>query len=220
VWFQPHNTASWAKNNRPLYGVLLILAIHVLVTLLLPIIDIGPAPATPPKVISDSHRIGIAIDTWVLPIVMLFALFWVGKYFNGSATWQNILWVLAWSQLPIIILSVLSVAMQYFGLDVTAPLLENEVSFDTGFPVFNPPIPEINPHGIIYMLVSTIPLLWSFQILLSGLSGVQSVGMGRIMWILTISMILLMLIRLPVTLALGDRDLLDVLGLKGIVTSG
>jgi len=183
-------------------------------------IDVSAVSDTPPKVITDSQRIGMAIDTWVLPVVMLFVLFWVGRYFNGSATWQNILWVLAWSQLPIIMLSVLSVAMQHFGLDVTAPLLENEVNFDTGFPVFNPPIPQINPHGVIYMLVSTIPLLWSFQILLSGLSGVQSVSMGRVMWILTVAMILLMLIRLPVTLVLGDRDLLDILGLKGIVTPG
>jgi len=200
--------------------VLLILALHVLVTLLLPMIDVGTAHTTPPKPVSDSRRIGIAIDTWVLPVVMLFVLLWVGKYFNGSATWKNILWVLVWSQLPIIILSVLNVAMQYFGLDTTAPIFKNEVSFDTGFPVFDPPIPEINPHGVIYLLVSTVPLLWSFQILLSGLSGVQSVTMGRVMKILMVAMILLMLIRLPVTLVLGDRDLLDVLGLKGIFTPG
>jgi len=218
VWLRPRDTATWAKNNNPLYGVLLILAIHVLVTLLLPAIEVSADSATSP--LPQSHRLGVAIDTWVLPVVMLFVLHWVGKHFHGSATLKNILWVMAWSQLPIIVLSVLSFAMQYFGIDVAAPLLNNEVSFDTGIPVFDPSTPEINPHGFIYLLVSTVPLLWSFQILLSGLSGVESIPMNRVIWVLVVAMIVIMIIRLPVTLLLGDRDILDVLGLKGIVTTG
>jgi len=125
--------------------------------------------------------------------------------------------VLVWSQLPIIILSLLTVVLKYLGLQTAEPLFKNEISYINGVPAFDPPIPEVNMHAAIYFLISTIPLLWSFQILLSGLAAVEGVTLKRAMWILTLAMIALMLIRLPLTIALGDRDLLDILGLNGIV---
>ena len=71
--------------------------------------------------------------------------------------------------------------------------------------------------AVVYFLFSTVFLLWSFQILLSGLAAVEGVTLKRAMWTLTLAMIALMLIRLPVTIALADRDLMDILGLKGIL---
>jgi len=75
----------------------------------------------------------------------------------------------------------------------------------------------LNSDAVVYFVISTALLLWSFQILLSGVAAVSGVTMKRALWILTVAVIALMLIRLPITIILGDRDLMDVLGLKGIL---
>ena len=164
-----------------------------------------------------AHSYGVAIDTWVMPLVLLFVLYATGRYLLGSASVKNVLWVLVWSQLPIILLTVATIGLQALGLQTWAPLFNNEISFDNGVMELNPPLLETNTHGFFYFLISTVPLLWSFQILLSGLAAVEGVTVKKAMWILTLAMIALVLIRLPLTIALGDRDLLDVLGLQGIV---
>jgi len=200
VWFQPQKTALWAKNNYPLYGVLVLLALHVLVTLLAPIVGAAVAPPTESALdpMPASHRFGLAIDIWIMPVVLVFVLYAVGKYLNGSATLKNILWVMLWSQIPIMLLSVLTVLLQAFGWQTADPLLKNEMSFVNGQMVLEPPIPEINTHAFAYFIISTVPLLWSFQILLSGMAAVQGVTVKRAMWFLTLAVILLMLIRLPI----------------------
>lgn len=195
--------------------MVLLLVLHVAVTLLSPYFSSStgvPAEAPP-----ASHRYGVAIDIWIMPVVLMFVLYAVGRYLLGSATLKNILWVLAWSQLPIILLTVTTIGLQALGLQTSEPLLNNEISFEGGVMVLDPEIPEFNMHGLAYFLFSTVPLLWSFQILLSGLAAVEGVTIKKATMILVVAMIALMLIRLPVTIALGDRDLLDVLGLQGIV---
>ena len=184
-------------------------------TLFAPYFLTGPESVGEPAPLAHSY--GVAIDTWVMPLVLLFVLYAAGRYLLGSASVKNVLWVLVWSQLPIILLTVATIGLQALGLQTWAPLFNNEISFDNGVMELNPPLLETNTHGFFYFLISTVPLLWSFQILLSGLAAVEGVTVKKAMWILTLAMIALVLIRLPLTIALGDRDLLDVLGLQGIV---
>jgi len=102
-------------------------------------------------------------------------------------------------------------------MKISEPLFSNKISTEGGLLVIDPPVLQLNMDSVLFFVLSTVLLLWSFQILLSGLAAVEGVSLKRAMWILTLAMIALMLIRLPVTIALGDRDLLDILGLKGIL---
>ncbi len=166
---------------------------------------------------SAGHRFGVLVDVWVMPAVFLLVLFGVGKFLQGTAAFVNVLWVMLWSQLPVFVLSGLSIVLEAFGLQTSAPLLNNNISFDSGLMLLDPPLFDFNFHGLVYFILSSVLFLWSFQILLSALAAVQGITIKRAMWFLTVSMIALILIRLPLTLVLGDRDLLDVLGLTGIV---
>jgi len=215
VWFQPQKTAAWAKAHQPLCGVIILLVLHVAVTMFAPYFFNGPEPSGESTPLAHSY--GLLIDTWIMPVVLLFVLYATGRYMLGSASVKNILWVLVWSQLPIILLTIATIGLQALGLQTWAPVFNNEISFDNGGIVLTPPLLETNAHGFFYFLISTVPLLWSFQILLSGLAAVEGVTVKNAMWILMLAMIALVLIRLPLTVALGDRDLLDVLGLQGIV---
>lgn len=195
--------------------MLAVLLLHVAVSVAGSYLGAEPAPDAAP--VSTAAKIGIAIDVWIMPVMLLLVIYAVGRYLGGRATLTNVLWVLVWCQLPVIALSVVTIVMQKFGVDATAPVLHNKVSFEGGLMVLDPPTPMINASAMVYFVVSTIPLLWSFQILLSGLAAIERVTVKQAMWILTLAMIALIVLRLPVTLALGDRDVLDVFGLNGIV---
>ncbi len=116
-----------------------------------------------------------------------------------------------------ILLSLISMPMEIAGMNISEPLFANKLTAIDGQLAMDPPIPQINTDGAIYFAISTVFILWSFQILLSGVAAVTSVSIKKALWILTLAMIALMLIRLPFTIILGDRDLLDVLGLNGIL---
>lgn len=170
-----------------------------------------------PEPVSGKHRLGLHIDIWLMPVILVFVLFWVGNRLRGSATFTNILWVMLWSQLPVLLLSIISMPLEVAGMKISEPLFSNKISTEGGLLVIDPPVLQLNMDSVLFFVLSTVLLLWSFQILLSGLAAVEGVSLKRAMWILTLAMIALMLIRLPVTIALGDRDLLDILGLKGIL---
>lgn len=215
VWFKPRKTAVWARDNQPLCGVIVLLVLYVLVTLASFAVDGMTVSDAEP--LSGKHRLGLYIDIWVMPVILLFVLFYVGRYFKGAAVFTNIVWVMLWSQLPIILMQLISMPLEIAGFAISDPLFSNKISAENGLLVIDPPVLQLNIDSVLYFFVSAVFLLWSFQILLSGLAGVEGVTVRRAMWILTVAFIALMLIRLPVTIALGDRDLLDILGLKGIL---
>lgn len=214
IWFKPRKTAAWAQDNQPLCGVIVLLVLYVIITLAS--FAVGGSDAEPEPV-SGKHRLGLHIDIWLMPVILVFVLFWVGNRLRGSATFTNILWVMLWSQLPVLLLSIISMPLEVAGMKISEPLFSNKISTEGGLLVIDPPVLQLNMDSVLFFVLSTVLLLWSFQILLSGLAAVEGVSLKRAMWILTLAMIALMLIRLPVTIALGDRDLLDILGLKGIL---
>ena len=114
-------------------------------------------------------------------------------------------------------MQLISMPLEIAGMQISEPLFSNKISTENGVLVIDPPVMQLNMDAVVYFLFSAVFLLWSFQILLSGLAAVEGVTLKRAMWILTLAMIALMLIRLPVTIALADRDLMDILGLKGIL---
>jgi len=195
-----------------LYGVIILLIFYVLITLAGFVFG-----GAEPEPVSGKHRLGVHIDIWLMPVILVFVLFWVGSRLRGNATLTNILWVMLWSQLPVMLLSIISMPLEIAGMKISEPLFSNKVSTEGGVLIIDPPVLQLNMDSVLFFFLSTVLLLWSFQILLSGLAAVESVNLKRAMWILTLAMIALMLIRLPVTVALGDRDLLDILGLKGIL---
>ena len=215
VWFKPRKTAVWARDNQPLCGVIVLLVLYVLVTLASFAVDGMTASDAEP--LSGKHRLGLYIDIWVMPVILLFVLFYVGRYFKGAAVFTNIVWVMLWSQLPIILMQLISMPLEIAGMDSSAALFSNKISTENGQLVIDPPVMQPNAHAVLFFVISAVFFLWSFQILLSGLAAVEGVTVRRAMWILTLAMIALMVIRLPVTIALADRDLLDILGLKGIL---
>ena len=215
VWFKPRKTAVWARDNQPLCGVIVLLVLYVLVTLASFAVDGMTASDAEP--LSGKHRLGLYIDIWVMPVILLFVLFYVGRYFKGAAVFTNIVWVMLWSQLPIILMQLISMPLEIAGMDSSAALFSNKISTENGQLVIDPPVMQPNAHAVLFFVISAVFFLWSFQILLSGLAAVEEVTVRRAMWILTLAMIALMVIRLPVTIALADRDLLDILGLKGIL---
>ena len=215
VWFKPQATAAWARDHRPLIGVIILLVLHVLVTLAS--FAVGGSVEAEVEPMSGKHRIGLYIDIWLMPVVFLFVLYLVGKRLQGVADFKNVLWVVVWSQLPIILMQLISMPLEIAGMQISEPLFSNKISTENGVLVIDPPVMQLNMDAVVYFLFSTVFLLWSFQILLSGLAAVEGVTLKRAMWILTLAMIALMLIRLPVTIALADRDLMDILGLKGIL---
>ncbi len=170
--------------------------------------------------LSGKHRLGRLIDTWLMPVMFLGVLYLVGRYLNGQATIKNITWVLVWSQLPVILLLIIALVLQLAGFEIHEPVFNNKISSSNGQVVIDPPQLQVNAHGFWYFLVSTLFLLWSFQILLSGTAAIQGITVKQALWWLTLAMIILMVVRLPVTLVLGDRDILDVFGLKGVVELG
>lgn len=178
---------------------------------------VGGAVEGDAEPLSGKHRLGLYIDIWLMPVVMVFVLFYVGRYLKGVASFKNIVWVIVWSQLPVIVLQLISMPMEVAGMEISDPLFSNTISTENGLLVIDPPVMQLNRDAVFYFLLSTVFLLWSFQILLSGLAAVEGVTVKRAMWIVTLAFIALMLIRLPVTIALADRDLMDILGLKGIL---
>ena len=221
IWFSPQKTAVWARDHRPLYGVLVLLLLHVVVTLIGFSIE-GPEAVTSQSGTSQApldvkHKLGLYLDVWVMPVVLVFVLHWIVNRFGSNASLKNILWVVVWSQLPVILLTLISLAMEMTGMRILDPLFANKLITKGGQLFIDPPILQLNTDGIIYFAISTVLFLWSFQILLSGGAAVSGVTVKRALWFLTMAMIALMLIRLPFTMILGDRDLLDILGLNGIL---
>lgn len=206
----------WARDNRPLYGVVLLLVLHVVITLASFAFESSESAVSKPP-LNNKEKLGLYLDIWVMPIAMIFVVHWVCNRLNAGATLKNVLWVMIWSQLPVMLLSLISIPMELAGMNISEPLMANKLTTVDGLLTIDPPTPHFNTDGVIYFVISTVLLLWSFQILLSGISGVAGVTVKKALWILTVAMILLMLIRLPVTILLGDRDILDVLGLKGIL---
>ena len=215
IWFKPQATAVWARDNRPLYGVIILLVLHVLVTLAS--FAVGGSVEVDAEPMSGKHRLGLYIDIWLMPVVLFFVLFYVCNRLQRGANFKSILWVLVWSQLPIILMQLISIPLEIAGMDSSAALFSNKISTENGQLVIDPPVMQPNAHAVLFFVISAVFFLWSFQILLSGLAAVEGVTVRRAMWILTLAMIALMVIRLPVTIALADRDLLDILGLKGIL---
>ena len=215
VWFKPQKTAVWARDNQPLCGVIILLVLHVLVTVAGFVV--GGSVETDAEPLSGKHRLGLYIDVWVMPVVLLFVLYYVGRRLQGAASFKNIVWVMLWSQLPIILLQLISMPLEISGMQISEPLFSNKISMENGLLVFDPPVLQLNIDSVWFFLLSAVFLLWSFQVLLSGLAAVEEVTVKRAMWMLTLAFVALMLIRLPVTILLADRDLLDILGLKGIV---
>ena len=195
--------------------MIVLLVLHVVVTLAG--FMVGGAVEGDAEPLSGKHRLGLYIDIWLMPVVMVFVLFYVGRYLKGVASFKNIVWVIVWSQLPVIVLQLISMPMEVAGMEISDPLFSNTISTENGLLVIDPPVMQLNRDAVFYFLLSTVFLLWSFQILLSGLAAVEGVTVKRAMWIVTLAFIALMLIRLPVTIALADRDLMDILGLKGIL---
>jgi len=78
-------------------------------------------------------------------------------------------------------------------------------------------MPNIKVPALLYSLVSTIFFLWSFQILLVGLSEVMRVRTGRALWILSIAMIALLILDLVVSTLFGDLSIFSLLGFSEFV---
>ena len=193
-----------------------MLVVHVVATLFSFSID-SPAPSAPQPPLEINEKIGLYLDIWVMPVVLLLLLYWIGSRLNGSASLKNILWVFVWSQLPVIVLSIISMPMELAGMNISEPLFANKLTTENGQLFIDPPMLQLNADGVVYFVLSTVLFLWSFQILLSGVAAVSGVTVKRALWFLTLAMIALMIARLPFTVLLGDRDLLDILGLKGIL---
>ncbi len=223
IWFQPKKTAAWVKSSQPLYGVVLIIVLYLLVSIITRLVGPGIGLSAEglvedsATVSSGVQKVALLIDTWIMPVIMLFLLYLVGRYLSGQASVKNVLWVMVWSQLPIILLSVIALALQFAGIDTTAPLLNNKIPSDINEWLINPPEPDINKHGLLYFTVSSVLALWSFQILLSGTAAVQGMTVHRAIWVVTFAMLILMLLRIPITIVLGDIGIVDLLGLQGII---
>lgn len=193
----------------------MLLVIYALTTAVSFTIE-SPVPSSAPP-LNGKQQLGVHLDIWVMPVVMLFVLYWTSKHLSGVASLTNMLWVMSWSQLPVIVLNLISIPMELSGMQIYEPLFSNKLIIENGLPLFEPAVLQLNSDAVVYFVISTALLLWSFQILLSGVAAVSGVTMKRALWILTVAVIALMLIRLPITIILGDRDLMDVLGLKGIL---
>jgi len=177
VWFKPQATAAWARDNQPLIGVIVLLVLHVLVTLAS--FTVGGSVEADAEPMSSKHRLGLYIDIWLMPVVFLFVLFYVGKRLQGAADFNNVLWVVVWSQLPIILMQLISMPLEIAGMQISEPLFSNKISTENGLLVIDPPVMQLNMDAVLYFLVSTVFLLWSFQILLSGLASVERVTVKR-----------------------------------------
>ncbi len=222
VWFQPQKTALWVKSTQPFYGVIVVLCLYALISFISARVGAGleVEASQSTEALSGKHRLGKLIDTWLMPVMFSGVLYLVGRYLKGQATFKNIAWVLVWSQLPVILMLTIALVLQMAGFEIYEPVFNNKISSANGQVLIEPPQLQVNAHGLWYFMLSTLFLLWSFQILLSGTAAIQGITVKQALWWLTLAMIILMVVRLPVTLALGDRDILDVFGLKGIVELG
>lgn len=219
IWFHPRGVALWLKNNRPLYGVVVIIVSMILTQYLAATVSVsGTEPAASEhQVGAVAAAIGFVVDAIIFPLLFVYFIYRIAHHYAGDASLHNVFSVIVWSQLPVVIVMILLFISRLMDLRVDEPVLANKISWERGLVTLTPPNPIINTAATAWMLVSTVFYLWSFQILLSGLGAVEKLSLKRIIWVITLAAIALMIARIPITIILNDRSLLELLGLSEFI---
>ena len=214
IWFQIRRTVRWLAETKPLYGVVAILVMLYALDVLKASIGASPEATDADDTTSIAGAIAAAV---IMPALSVATVYGVSRYFETRATLPNVISVMAWSLLPSVLLSALTVPLILGAVAYAPPVLTNEITIHCGLVRLSPPTPEINPAALIYSLVSTVFLLWSFQILLIGLSEVMGVKAKRALWILTLSMLAMILIQIPLSLLFDQFSIFDMLGFSEFI---
>lgn len=233
VWFRPTNVAAWLRDNKPLYGVLPIILLTIALSLfsLWYPTDDNTAFDQTPEVAEDTDTTATtdqpagrktpalmtAVETTLLPLIILALLYGVGRWLGGIATLSNVLSAMAWSQLPVLVLTVITLAAQFMGYAANGPILSNEINFDNGVVTLTPAQPHFNLLATVHYFVSAAFFIWSFQILLYSLAEVESVRPRRALKILTFAFVALLLVQVLVSSIIGELNILKLLGLTDFI---
>lgn len=214
IWFRTRNTIAWLRDNRPLYGVVAIVVVLYVLDVLKASLGTAPAVTGPD---SAGNPVMAVVNAVLFPILSVALIYGVSRYFKTRATLGNVVSVTVWSLLPVIVLSALTLPLIVAAISFGPPVLTNDISVVCGVVTISPPEPQINAAALAYSIMSTAFYLWSFQILLTGMSEVMGVRMKRALWILTLAMIAMMLVQIPMSLLFGDFSILDFLGFSEFV---
>jgi len=208
IWFSPRKTLGAIRESRPLYGVIAILVVLIIVDSLR--IYLGSAsdedaPSLPASVF-------FAVRALLFPAITLGVLWVINRRYRTHAGALNLLSVMTWSQLPLILLAVVAIGLILGKVDFYPPVLTNDILFECGVLKMTPPVPDIKPVALLYSLVSTVFFLWSFQILLVGLSEVMKVRMSRALWIVSMTMIAVLVLDVIMSTVFGNFSIFSFLG--------
>ncbi len=219
IWFRPGKVASWLKQNKPLYGVVAIIAMMIVAQYLAASVSTSAAeqPSADTEISAISGFIGFAVDAIIFPFLFVYLVYWIAARQAGEGSLGNVFSVIVWSQLPVLLVTVALFVTRLMDVRVDGPVLTNQIEIKHGLVTLIPPVPEIDPIATAWMLGSTVFYLWSFQILLVGLSAVENLRVKRVIWVITLAAVALMIARIPITMILGDRTMLELLGLSEFI---
>ncbi len=230
IWSKPAATAAWMRDHNPLYGVATILIMLTALSVFSAWYSADAAEADQASRIStdsdaiDDHPKGRqqswlsnSAESVLFPLAILVLLYGTGRCFGGAATLSNVVAVLAWSQLPILLLLLVTLGAQMLGFAASGPILSNEIVFNDGSVTLTPPQPQINLPAAIHHLFSAIFIIWSFQILLFAYAEVEAVRRSKAVKLITISFVALLLGQILVDTLLGRLNLAYLLGLTDII---